>query len=213
MEKIALKFDLPVAERAEAAGALQPALVAAVDALLRRRVELGVLDVEHLDALVIDVDEAEIVHALLDEVAGVVVDVAALVAADRVEEHLEGVAVEHVLARMDFEAEIDAVVVVGIEDRLPAPRLLGEAVLDQPGGPLRIGIEIGPGERAGEGHMLGRGRSWRETLAALLHLLGRPLPPLLRIAAHCGRRTGRRTSRHRRDGPRPSGPGDGSRVR
>ena len=151
-----LEIHLPVAERAVAAGALEPSLIAAVDALLRGRVELGVLDVEHLDAVVIDVDEAEIVHALLDVVAGVVIDVATLVAADGVEEHVEGFAVEHVLARMDLKAEIDAVLVVEVEDRFPAAALLGEAFLDEAGGPLRIGIEIGPGERAGEGDMLGQ---------------------------------------------------------
>ena len=104
-----LEIDLAVAERAVARGALQPALVAAVDALFRRRIELGVLHMEHLDAFVIDVDEAEIIHPLLDEMAGVVIDVAARVIADSVEEHLERVAVEHILGRMDLEAEVDAV--------------------------------------------------------------------------------------------------------
>src|SRR5580658_136175 len=79
-----LEIDLAVAERPVAPGALEPAFVAAVDALLRRRIELGVLDVEHLDAIAIGVDEAEIVEALLDEVARGVVDGAALVPADRV---------------------------------------------------------------------------------------------------------------------------------
>src|ERR1700712_3453005 len=87
-----LEINLPVAERAVAPRPLQPALVAAIDALFRRRVELGVLDVEHLDAVAVGVDETEIVKALFDEVAGVVVDVAAPVAADGVEEHVEGVA-------------------------------------------------------------------------------------------------------------------------
>src|SRR5579863_1051371 len=151
-----LEIDLPVAERAVAAGALEPALVAAIHPLLRGRIELGVLDVEHLDPVVIGVDEAEIIHALLDEVAGVVIDIAALVAADRVEEHVERVAVEDILARVDLEAEVDAALVEGVEDRLPAAALFGEAFLDQACGPLRIGIEIGPGEGAGEADVLGQ---------------------------------------------------------
>src|ERR1700727_810502 len=100
-----LEIDLTIAERAVAAGALEPTLVAAIDALLRGRIELGVLDVEHLDAVVIGVDEAQIVHALLDVVAGVVIDVAALVAADGVKKHVESVRLPHLLHRVKFKTE------------------------------------------------------------------------------------------------------------
>ena len=207
-----LEIDLPVAERAVAAGALEPSLVAAVDALLGGRIELGVLDVKHLDAFVIDVDEAEIVHALFDEVAGVVVDVAALVAADRLQEHVERVAVENVLGGMNLEAEIDAVFVENVENRLPPARLFGETFLDQAGGPLRIGIEIGPGERAGEGHVLGQPEPARR--------LARPCAPdqppnggASRDRRADARDIAHRTWRHRLDGPTPSDPGNGSRVR
>ena len=110
---------------------------------------------EHFDALVIGVDEAEIIHALLDEMAGVVIDVAARMIADALEEHFERVAVEQILGRMNLEAEIDARRIIGVEDRLPAARLFVETFLDQPGGPLRIGIEVRPGERAREGDMFG----------------------------------------------------------
>ena len=147
------EIDLPVAERAEAAGALDPGRVAGIDALPAGRVELGVLDVKRLDALVIDVDEVEIVELLQQEMRGIVVDRAALVAADRVEEPLEGRAVEHVLAGMDFVADVAAGVVEGVEDRPPAPGEFGEGGLDQAGRALRPGIDIGPGERAGEGRM------------------------------------------------------------
>src|SRR5690606_30463603 len=60
----AVEVDLTVARRAEAASAIHPALIAAVHALAPRRIELGVLDVKHPDALVIDVDVLEIVEAL-----------------------------------------------------------------------------------------------------------------------------------------------------
>src|SRR6185437_11801355 len=135
--KDGLKVDLTVAERAVAPGALDPTLVAAIHTLLRRRIELGVLDVEHLDSVVIEVDEAEIVHALLDVVAGVVIDVAALVAADRIQEHIERLAVEDVFERMDLKAKIDAILVMDVEDRLPAARLFGEAILDETSRSLR----------------------------------------------------------------------------
>src|SRR5690349_21288616 len=45
-----LEVDLPIAQRAEAAGPLLPALVAAVHALPPVGTELGILDVEGLDA-------------------------------------------------------------------------------------------------------------------------------------------------------------------
>ena len=66
----------------------------------------------------------------------------------RVEEHLEGGAVEHVLARVELEADVAAGLVVGVEDRLPAPREFVEGGLDQAGRPLRPGIDEGPGQRA-----------------------------------------------------------------
>src|SRR6185369_11563906 len=88
-----LEVHLAVAERAEAAGALRPRLVAAVDALFGRRIELRVLHMEHADAWVIGVDEAEIIELLQHEVARVIEDVAAPVPADTLEEHLEGDAV------------------------------------------------------------------------------------------------------------------------
>ena len=79
--KDAAEIDLPVAQRAEPPGAVHPGLEAAVDALPRRRVELGVLHVEGADPLVIHVDEAEIVELLQHEVARIVEQAAAPVLA------------------------------------------------------------------------------------------------------------------------------------
>ena len=79
-------------------------------------------------------------------------DVAALVTLHAVEEHLERRAVEQVLARMDFVAEIDAGILVGVEDRLPAFRELFERRFEQARRALRPREEIGPGQRAGERH-------------------------------------------------------------
>ena len=52
----AAEIDLAVAERAEAPGAVDPGLEAAIDALPAGRVQLRVLDVEHADPVVVDVD-------------------------------------------------------------------------------------------------------------------------------------------------------------
>ena len=162
-------------------------LEARVDALLRARVELGVLDVKRLDALVIDVDEAQVVELLQQEMARVVVDVAARVVAEALEEHLEGHAVDQVLAGMELVADVDAGLVEGVEDRLPAPRELVERGLDQARRPRRPGIEVGPGERAGEAHVAGQAEPLRR-LGGEHHLRDRPLLASLGVAAHlrCG---------------------------
>ncbi len=99
---------------------------------------------ERLDALVVDVDEGEVIELLQQEVARIIVDGAAPVALQRVEEHLEGRAVEDVLARMDLEADIAARFVIGVEDRPPALGQLGEGRVDEPRRPLRPGIGEGP---------------------------------------------------------------------
>ena len=91
---------------------------------------------KRLDALVVDVDEAEVVELLQEEMARVVVDAAARMVADALEEHLEGGAVHQVLARVDLVAD-DALLLEGIEDRPPALRELVERGLDQPGGARR----------------------------------------------------------------------------
>ena len=92
----------------------------------------------------------------------VVVDAAALVAVELVEEALERRAVEQVLARMELEADVDALLVVRVEDRPPALGEFVERGVDQAFGPRRPGIEERPGERAGEGDLgvRGRGCGW-----------------------------------------------------
>src|SRR6478609_631743 len=71
------EIDLAVAEGTEPPGTLRPGLKAGIDALPAARIELGVLHMEHADALVIDVDERQVVELLQQEMAGVVEDVAA----------------------------------------------------------------------------------------------------------------------------------------
>src|SRR5438477_10806244 len=93
-----LEVDLPVAERAKAAGAIDPGLEARIDALPAGRIELRILDMEGADALGVDVDEGQIVQLLQDEMGRIVVDRAARVVAGALIEHLEGNAVAYVLA-------------------------------------------------------------------------------------------------------------------
>ena len=144
------EIDLAVAERAEAAGAIDPRLKAAVDALATGRAELGVLDVKHLDALVVEVDVFEIVELLQDEVARVEKNVAARMIFHAVEEHFEAGAVVKIFAGVDFEAEVDADFVEFVEDRSPAFGEFVEGSFDEAGGTLRPRIHVRPGERAGK---------------------------------------------------------------
>src|SRR5690348_11712286 len=132
----ALEIDLAVAERAEASGPLQPILVAAIYARAAVRMVLGILDVERANALVVDVDEGEVVQLLQDEVTRVVQDVGARVLADAVEKALERHAVMQILARVQLEADIHAGFIESVQDRAPAFAEFRERFLDQPFGSL-----------------------------------------------------------------------------
>ena len=144
---------------------------------------------ERLDPLVIDVDEVEIVELLQHEVRRIVVDRAALVALQRIEKALEGGAVEDILAGMKLVADVDAGLVEGIEDRLPALGEFLERGLDQSRRALRPRIDIGPGERAGKRNV-GRKAEVARRLGAFHHLVNRPFLPLGGLAVHLLRREG-----------------------
>src|SRR5262249_45889878 len=93
-----VEVDLPITKRAVASGAFQPRLVPGIEALFACRAELGIFHVKALDALVIDVNERDIVQSLLDEMACVIIDVAPRVIADRGKKSLERLPVKNVLA-------------------------------------------------------------------------------------------------------------------
>ena len=83
---------------------------------------------------------------------------------------------------MNLETEIYAVFVENVEDGLPPARLFGVTFLDEAGGTLRIRIEIGPGQRAGEGHVFGQPEAPTDE-RRLSHLIRRPVAALVRTAA------------------------------
>ena len=183
------EIHMTVSERAETARAVDPALIPAVDSLPSRRIELGILDVEHLDAIVIDVDVIEVIQRLQYVVAGVEQHVAARVIADALEKHLEGHAVVQVFAGMHLETEIYAGVVECIQDRPPAFGELIERRLDQAGGALRPWIEVGPGERARERCVI-RQPEMPRCFRGVVELLDRPALASLWVPAHLGRGEG-----------------------
>ncbi len=96
----------------------------------------------------IAVDEAQVVQLLQDEMAGVIEDPRPGMVVDRRQEALEGGAIVQVLARMQFEAEVDAFFAVDVEDGAPATSQLGEAFVHQTRRTLRPGIDIGPEQGA-----------------------------------------------------------------
>src|SRR6185369_6430720 len=109
----------------------------AVDAALAAGPELGVLNVEGSDSLVVVVDEGEVVEALQYKVAGVIVNGAARMAGDALQEHLERQAVVQILRRMDLVADVHALGVEGIQNRTPAAGELVEALVYESVRPLR----------------------------------------------------------------------------
>ncbi len=138
---------------------------------------------KHPNALVIDVDELEIVERLQHVVAGIVENAGARVIVDGCEEAFERHAVVQIFARMDLVGEIDAFFLERIEDRSPPPGELGKRFFDQPRGTLRPGIQVRPGQRARE-----RGMRLEAQPAARLggemELLHGPCLPLGRLAPH-----------------------------
>lgn len=144
------EIDLAIAGGAEATGAAEPGLIAAVDALAAGGIKFGVFDVKHLDAGVVEINELEVIELLEDEVAGVEQNVGARMIANAIEEHFESSAVVKIFAGMNFEAEVHAGLIKGIEDGEPAAGEFIEGGFDEAGGTLGPGIDVGPGKCAGE---------------------------------------------------------------
>ena len=96
-----------VAQRAEAAGAIDPGLIAAVNTLPTGRIELGILDVEHADNLLIDIDKLQIVELLQHHMARIEQHPAARMMADVLMKHFECHTVVQILARVNFVTQVD----------------------------------------------------------------------------------------------------------
>src|SRR5579864_8875283 len=120
------EIDVAVAKRAEAARAVRPFGVARINALLWRGTKLRVLHMKRFDALVVNVDEPDVVERLQAKMRRIVIDAAALVALELVEEALKRDAIKQILARVQFESDVDALILVRVEDRLPAASQLVE---------------------------------------------------------------------------------------
>ena len=105
---------------------------------------------ERLDALVVVIDEREVVELLQHEVAGVIENARGLVATHGIEESLERHAIVQVFARMDLVAQRNAGFAEHIEHRAPAAREFLESHLHQSRRALRPRIHHGPQQCAGK---------------------------------------------------------------
>ena len=144
----AAKIDLAVADAAEASGTIEPILIAAIGPARSTWGELGVLDVKRRDPRMVAIDEAEIVHLLEQEMAGIVIDLHPRMMVDTCKKPLERRAVVQILPRVKFETQVDAGAVGLVEQRTPAPRQFIEGTFDQAWGSWRIGIKERPGQPA-----------------------------------------------------------------
>ena len=100
--------------------------------------------------VVIDIQEAQIIHLLQDHVARIVEYVRPLMPSHHFKKPVEGCAIVQVLARMQFVANIHARLIKRVENRLPAPTQLLKRLIDQPRRPLRPRIKERPRQRATE---------------------------------------------------------------
>ena len=150
------EIDLAITERTEPARAFDPVAITAVDARLAGRTKLRVLHVEDLDALVIDIDEREVIELLQYVVTWIEQNVRAALSARSVQtlkKTLERHTVVQIFTRMQFVRDVHADFVERIENRCPAARQFIEGLLDETCRTLRPRVHIRPCECAGKRHM------------------------------------------------------------
>src|SRR6266852_6170496 len=125
------EVHLSIAGRPEPAGAIDPRLISAVHTLTSARVKLRVLDVKHLDALVVEIEVLQIIELLQNKMARIEQDVAAGVVAGTLEKHFKGHAVVQIFAGMNLETQVHAGGIEGVQNRLPARGQLIECGFNQ----------------------------------------------------------------------------------
>src|ERR1700730_17821063 len=105
---------------------------------------------KHADALVVVIDEREVIDTLQDEMTRVVKHAAPTMSLELLEETLEGHAVVQVFTRVDFVTQVDAGFVEALQNGSPTPCQFGESFFDQTGRPLWPWIGHWPKQRARE---------------------------------------------------------------
>ena len=139
-----------------------------------------VLHVDVVDAVPEGPDELDVVHPLVAEVAGVVVESEGLAIIQGVQRPLCRGDVEGDLRGMHLQAELHAHLVEHVQDRIPARREVFVSRIDGRRVHGREGVEQVPDRRAGEavGYIEAHVRCGP---GGLLHLLGRTLAHAFRV--------------------------------
>src|ERR1700740_1419623 len=106
--------------------------------------ELRILDVKHLDALVVKIEVLEIIKLLQNEMARIEENITARMIAHALQKHLERRAIVQVFARMKLKAKINTRRVERVQNRLPARGQLIEGSFDESRGALGPRINVRP---------------------------------------------------------------------
>ena len=138
---------MTVAQRTETSRTVCPTGIPAVHALLARWVKLRILDVERLDALVVKINELQVVKLLQHKMARIVIDVGTRMVVQMLQKHLESSAVIKVFSRMQFVANVHARLVERVQNRFPAAGQFTESGFRQASGPLRPRVHERPHQR------------------------------------------------------------------
>ena len=144
------EIDLPMTKRPEATSAIDPRLIAPIDALPPGRIELRILDVEHANYIFVDVDVVQTIQTLQHLMRRIIQHLGALMVAHTLQKYLERHAVVQVFTGVYFEAQINAVAVRVVKNESSAFCQLVNGHLDQPRRALRPRIDIRPSQRAGK---------------------------------------------------------------
>src|SRR5690606_23586235 len=109
-------------------------------ALLSCGIKFGILDMEHLDPFVINIDKLNIIQALKQEMAGIIQYIGTGVVADMFQKPLKSNPVVKVLSWMKFITQVIPVFLKCIQYRRPSPCQFLKPSFHQSCGPLGPGV-------------------------------------------------------------------------
>src|SRR5579859_1741026 len=147
------EVDLAVARGTESSCTVRPRLISTINTLPPRRTELRILHMKHFYAIVIEVDEFQIIKLLQNKMARIEQNVASFMILHALQEHFKTNSIVQILTGMNFITKIHSRSVKRIQNRHPSRRKIIERSLDKPWRALRPWIHIRPSQRARKRHM------------------------------------------------------------
>src|ERR1700674_656232 len=130
--KYRTEINLPVSRRAKPPRTIHPALITSVNALPARRTKLRILHVKHFNALVVHLDEFQIIELLQHEMAWVIQHVASLMIARTLQKHFKSGPIMQIFTGMNLKAQIHSRLIKCIQDGTPPRRQLVKGSFNQP---------------------------------------------------------------------------------